>query len=104
MSSQDMEAAARLGHQPPSLPPMHHQAQPGSLADTVTALTADPSFTAALAAAISTIIGGGAHPNNSPNNNTNVTTTNSNNNGSASTSNNNSNGNNKVGNSSFPGN
>ncbi|KAA8526523.1 hypothetical protein F0562_008274 [Nyssa sinensis] len=85
MPGQDMEAAAQLGHQ--QLP------QQNSMADTVAAITANPNFTAALAAAISSIIGG-AHPNNSGNNNTNVTTptTTSNNNGSVTTSNNNSNG------------
>ncbi|CAK9157977.1 unnamed protein product [Ilex paraguariensis] len=96
--SQDMEAS-QLDHQ---APPMH-QTQQNSLADTVTALTADPNFTAALAAAITSIIGGNSQPNNLAKNNTNVTTTTSNNNnGSVTTSNNNSN--NKVANSSFPGN
>ncbi|KAK3020418.1 hypothetical protein RJ639_047724 [Escallonia herrerae] len=92
--SQDLETG-QLGHQPQSLPQMH-QAQPSSLADTVTALTADPSFTAALAAAITSIMGSGSQPNNVGNTNINVTTTTtSNTNGSVSTSNNNSNGNNK---------
>ncbi|XAR55360.1 hypothetical protein NMG60_11035411 [Bertholletia excelsa] len=49
--SQEAEAT-QLGHQAPSLP------QP-SLADTVNALTTDPNFTAALAAAITSLIGGG---------------------------------------------
>ncbi|XP_031394921.1 probable WRKY transcription factor 31 [Punica granatum] len=61
-----------------------HQGQ-ASLADTVNAataaITANPNFTAALAAAISSIIGGGSHPNNGSNNN--------NNNGNATTSNSN---------------
>ncbi|KAK2970764.1 hypothetical protein RJ640_015913 [Escallonia rubra] len=102
--SRDLEAG-QLGHQPQLLPQMH-QAQPSSLADTVTALTTDPSFTAALAAAISSIMGGGSQPNNVANTNPNVTTTTttSNTNGSVTTSNNNSNGNNKVNNLSFPGN
>ncbi|CAN6552724.1 unnamed protein product [Malus baccata var. baccata] len=68
------------------------QTQSSSFADTVSAITADPSFTAALAAAITSIIGGGAHPSN--------TTTNS-----ASPMSNNSSGannNNKI--SGFPGN
>ncbi|KAI3753373.1 hypothetical protein L2E82_25425 [Cichorium intybus] len=100
--SQDMEAGAssQLG-----LPALHHQgASPAALADTVTALTADPNFSAALAAAISSVFGG-AQPNNGGNaNNGNVATNNSNNNGSATTSNNNSHGNNKGNNSSFQGN
>lgn len=99
--SQDMDGSAQLGHQSPHLPPIHHQAQPSALADTVTALTTDPNFTAALAAAISSIIGG-SHPNNAANNNNaNVASTTSNNNGSVTTSNNNSHGNNKVSKSSF---
>lgn len=88
---------SQLGHQAPQLP--LHQTQQPSLADTVSAataaITADPNFTAALAAAISSIIGG-AHPNN--NNNTSSTTTNTTNNNSSAnmtTSNTNSN---KIGN------
>ncbi|XP_024960845.1 WRKY transcription factor 6-like [Cynara cardunculus var. scolymus] len=99
--SQDMEggASSQLG-----IPPLHHQgASPAALADTVTALTADPNFSAALAAAISSVFGGGGSQPNSggTTNHGNVTATNSNNNGSATTSNNNSHGNNKVNNSSF---
>ncbi|XP_059661091.1 probable WRKY transcription factor 31 [Cornus florida] len=94
MPGQDKEAAAQLGQQlttSSSLPPLHQTTQQNSLADTVTAITADPSFTAALAAAITSIIGGGGNPNNSTNMNT-------------TTSNNNSNGNNKVmSNTNFPG-
>lgn len=103
--SQDMEggASSQLG-----IPPLHHQgASPAALADTVTALTADPNFSAALAAAISSVFGGGGSQPNSggTTNNGNVAAaTNSNNNGSATTSNNNSHGNNKVNNSSFQGN
>ncbi|XP_074365575.1 putative WRKY transcription factor 31 [Apium graveolens] len=69
--SQDIQAAAalQLGH------------QTGSLADTVNALTADPNFTAALAAAISSVIGGGSNPNNNANVTQSVTTSNNNNNG-----------------------
>ncbi|TKY53991.1 WRKY transcription factor 6 [Spatholobus suberectus] len=48
----------------PSLQP----SQQVSLADTVSAITADPNFTAALAAAITSIIGG-VNPNNNANNN-----------------------------------
>ncbi|RVX07981.1 WRKY transcription factor 6 [Vitis vinifera] len=69
--SQDMESA----HQ---APPTLHQPQPASLADTVSAataaITADPNFTAALAAAITSIIGGGAaHPNTTINSTSNAT-------------------------------
>ncbi|GJU19132.1 probable WRKY transcription factor 31 [Tanacetum coccineum] len=67
---------------------------PAALADTVTALTSDPNFSAALAAAISSVFGGGGA--NANNGNVNATT--SNNNGSAPTSNN------KVNSSSFQGN
>ncbi|KAG2688358.1 hypothetical protein I3843_09G093500 [Carya illinoinensis] len=88
--SQEM-GASQLSHAQnqaavPQLPTLH-QTQPPSLADTVSAataaITADPNFTAALAAAISSIIGG-AHPNNNAatNNNSNsanmTTNTNSN--------------------------
>ncbi|KAJ9551677.1 hypothetical protein OSB04_015722 [Centaurea solstitialis] len=56
---------------------LHHQGPPSrpALADTVTALTNNPNFTAALAVAISSILGGsggndsGAHPNTAVNNN-----------------------------------
>lgn len=93
--SQDMEAAgtsSQLG-----LPPLHHQgASPAALADTVTALTADPNFSAALAAAISSVFGGGGVSgqrnggDGDGNGNGNVTTTTNNYNGNATTSNNNS--------------
>ncbi|KAK6918843.1 WRKY domain [Dillenia turbinata] len=58
---------AQSGHRP------MHQGQPSSLADSVTAataaITADPNFTAALAAAITSLIGsGGGHPNNGASN------------------------------------
>lgn len=95
--------ATQLGHQVPQLP-QFHQGQQNPLADTVTALTADPNFTAALAAAITSLIGNPHSTNAANNNNPNTTTTTaSNNNGSVTTSNNNSNGNNKVLSSSFPG-
>ncbi|XP_007026134.2 PREDICTED: probable WRKY transcription factor 31 [Theobroma cacao] len=79
--SQDM-GSAQLGHQVPH--PQLQQPQQPTLADTVSAataaITADPSFTAALAAAITSIIGGGAHPNSSSN-----TSNNNNNNSNANT-------------------
>ncbi|GKV02001.1 hypothetical protein SLEP1_g14496 [Rubroshorea leprosula] len=69
--SQDI-GSSQLTHQAP--PAQLHQPQPPTLADTVSAataaITADPNFTAALAAAISSIIGG-AHPSNSNTSNTN---------------------------------
>lgn len=80
MSSRNMEATGQLGNQALGTPPMHNQAQPGTVADTVNALTSDPNFTAALAAAISSIFGGASHANNNTNNNANVTTSTSNNN------------------------
>ncbi|KAL6197654.1 hypothetical protein ACLB2K_033260 [Fragaria x ananassa] len=50
------------------------QSQTSSFADTLSAataaITADPTFTAALAAAITSIIGGSSHPNNNNNNST----------------------------------
>ncbi|KAJ7948138.1 WRKY family transcription factor [Quillaja saponaria] len=95
--SQDLDPS-QLGHQP-------QQQAPSQLADTVSAaIAADPNFTAAVAAAITSIIGG-AHPNNNSNNNPNLTTpNNSNANITTSDNNNNNNGRNKVSNSSFPGN
>uniref|UniRef100_A0A2P2KPI0 WRKY domain-containing protein n=2 Tax=Rhizophora mucronata TaxID=61149 RepID=A0A2P2KPI0_RHIMU len=88
-----------------SQPPAVLQGQQNSLTDTVSAATAaiaaDPNFTAALAAAITSIIGGG-QPNNVANTNTSLTTT-SNSNGNVATSNSNSNGHNKISNSSLPG-
>ncbi|KAJ4730062.1 WRKY family transcription factor [Melia azedarach] len=82
--SQDMDPS-QLGNQSQLPPPGQHNA----LADTVSAATAaiatDPNFTAALAAAITSIInGGGAQPNNNTSNNDNTnlaTSTTSNSNG-----------------------
>ncbi|XP_021274893.1 probable WRKY transcription factor 31 [Herrania umbratica] len=95
--SQDMEQP-QSGQQLP-------QGQQNSLADTVSAATAaiaaDPNFTAALAAAITSIIGS-SHPNNVPNNNaTNFTSATNSSGNVTTTSNSNSNGNNKISNSSF---
>ncbi|KAK8569866.1 hypothetical protein V6N13_002578 [Hibiscus sabdariffa] len=91
-------------------PQLNHQLQQGqqnSLADTVNAATAaiaaDPNFTAALAAAITSIIGSSHTSNVANNNGANLTsTTNSNGNvtTTTTTSNSNSNGNNKISNSS----
>lgn len=71
-SSQDMAPNSQLGHHAqPSLP--------NTVNATTAAITADPNFTAALAAAISSIIGGSSHPNNaSSRSNANVPTSNSN--------------------------
>ncbi|KAK3021736.1 hypothetical protein RJ639_046082 [Escallonia herrerae] len=70
--SQEMELN-QLGHHAPALQ-LHQQQNNPSYADTLSAATAaittDPNFTAALAAAISSIIGG-THPTNSSNNNNN---------------------------------
>ncbi|XP_039049754.1 probable WRKY transcription factor 31 [Hibiscus syriacus] len=64
-----LQLSSQLGHQ--VLHPQPQQPQHPTLADKVSAATAaitnDPSFTAALAAAITSIIGG-AHPNNSSSN------------------------------------
>ncbi|CAH1425779.1 unnamed protein product [Lactuca virosa] len=69
--SESMEASSRPGQLLP----------PAALTDTVAALTADPNFTAALAAAISSIIGGTAGGSRGNNNEENVNATTSNNNG-----------------------
>jgi hypothetical protein len=67
--SQDM-GPSQLAHHAPHQQSHQPQQQQPSLADTVSAataaITADPNFTAALAAAISSIISGG-HPNNNTN-------------------------------------
>ncbi|KAJ6686884.1 hypothetical protein OIU79_016596 [Salix purpurea] len=90
------------------LVPALQQGQRNSLADSLAtataAIKADPNFTAALAAAITSIIGG-AHQNSiNSTNNVQTTTSNNNSNGNITTSNNNSNGHNKITNSRFPGN
>ncbi|OVA09775.1 DNA-binding WRKY [Macleaya cordata] len=74
MSSQNaVDQAQLVNHQSP---PPQHQAQSPSLADTVSAataaITADPNFTAALAAAISSIMGGGHQTNNNSTKNSNL--------------------------------
>ncbi|KAK5819875.1 hypothetical protein PVK06_024906 [Gossypium arboreum] len=93
----------------PQMSHQHQQGQQKSLADTVNAATAaiaaDPNFTAALAAAITSIIGS-SHNNNVANNNGANLTSATNSNGNVTTttttttSNSNSNGNNKISNSS----
>nr|QFI57433.1 WRKY38 [Glycyrrhiza glabra] len=90
--SQDVAAdPSQLGNQ------SHQQAQPQQLADTVSAATAaiaaDPNFTAALAAAITSIIGAAQTNNNnsSSSNNNGNTTANNSSNGNITSSNNNSN-------------
>jgi hypothetical protein len=97
--SQDMEPN-RLGQQ--SQPAIQQNPLADSLAAATAAIAADPNFTAALAAAITSIIGG-AHQNN-VNSTNNAQTTTSNSNGNITISNSNSNGHNKTSNSSFPGN
>ncbi|XP_076919287.1 WRKY transcription factor 6-like [Bidens hawaiensis] len=95
--SQDMEAGTSSQ---PTLGQLHHQGatlSPVALADTMSVLTADPNFSAALAAAISTVFSADADGTGVSNGNENVT----NNNSSATTSNNNSHANNKVNKSGF---
>ncbi|KAK7272281.1 hypothetical protein RJT34_28778 [Clitoria ternatea] len=84
--SQDVAEPSQLGNQ--------SQQQPSPyLADTVSAaIAADPNFTAALAAAITSIIGG-AQPNNNTITNTNANTTTNNTNGNVTSSNSNNNNN-----------
>ncbi|XP_059662516.1 probable WRKY transcription factor 31 [Cornus florida] len=85
--SQGMEsaAAAQLAHQapPPQLQQPHHPSMADTVSAATAAITADPNFTAALVAAITSIMGG-ANPNN---NSTNTTTTNNNINTTTSNSN-----------------
>ncbi|KAL4588970.1 hypothetical protein LXL04_001871 [Taraxacum kok-saghyz] len=99
--SENVEAVGTSSHsQPGQIQPLHLRLQglpvPSALSDTITALTGDPKFTAAVAAAISSIFGGGINGGGGSNNNDeNVNATIGNNNGH---------GNNKVNNSGFQGN
>ncbi|XP_041006580.1 probable WRKY transcription factor 31 [Juglans microcarpa x Juglans regia] len=106
MSGQDMDPS-QLGHlQPHALALMNQLGQQNSLSDTLSAATAaiaaDPNFTSALVAAITSIIGASSQTNNNSNNNANLTSTTSSNANLTSPSN--SNGNNNISNSSFQGN
>ncbi|KAJ6390210.1 hypothetical protein OIU77_024431 [Salix suchowensis] len=95
----------RLGHQSqPALQQGQQNSFADSLATATAAIKADPNFTAALAAAITSIIGGARQNNINSTNNVQTTTSNNNSNGNITTSNNNSNGHNKITNSRFPGN
>lgn len=89
------QAQAQVVHHGPARPPPAQGSLSETLSAATAAITADPNFTAALAAAISSIIGGGH-----ANNNNNTTTTN-NSSATMTTSNNNSS---KISNSSFSGN
>lgn len=97
--SQDLEGQQHPSTMQSSIHPSNHN----PLAD---ALTNDPNFTAALAAAITSLIANPGQANNGTNNTIAATTTTANNNNSSVTNNvnNNSNGNNKVASSSFPAN
>ncbi|KAG2712184.1 hypothetical protein I3760_04G112900 [Carya illinoinensis] len=106
MSGQDMDPS-QLGHlQPHALELMNQVGQQNSLSDSLSAATAaiaaDPNFTAALVAAITSIIGASSRTKDNSNNNANLTSTTSSNANLTSTSN--SNGNNNISNSSFQGN
>ena len=93
--AQDQSMVVPGGHANGHQVQMQQLTQQGSLTDSVTAaIAADPNFTAALAAAISSIISG-AHPSNLSNNAANLTASNNDNtnnngsNGNATTSNSN---------------
>ncbi|KAL2253302.1 UNVERIFIED_CONTAM: WRKY transcription factor 6 [Sesamum indicum] len=84
--SQDMNESTQLPGQSTQHPQLHQPTFADTLSAATAAITADPNFTAALAAAISSIIGG-SHPNNNSNattnNNGNVNTIDSNKAGSS---------------------
>ncbi|KAJ4980234.1 hypothetical protein NE237_031071 [Protea cynaroides] len=103
--SQDVDSTKFVyqQHPPPPPQPTHQVAQP-SLADAVSAaITTDPNFTAALAAAISSIMGAGAHQYNNNDDHNNNNNTDSNNNTASGSTPTNSNSN-KLNNSNFAGN
>lgn len=75
--SQDLEGQQHPSTLPSSIHPSNHN----PLADTVNALTNDPNFTAALAAAITSLIGNSGQSNNGTNNTTTTATTANNSNG-----------------------
>ncbi|KAL0321118.1 UNVERIFIED_CONTAM: WRKY transcription factor 6 [Sesamum radiatum] len=84
--SQDTNESTQLPGQSAQHPQLHQPSFADTLSAATAAITADPNFTAALAAAISSIIGG-SHPNNNSNattnNNANVNTIDSNKAGSS---------------------
>nr|AKA27895.1 WRKY protein [Salvia miltiorrhiza] len=107
-SAQELDQGAHEHLSSPLPPSLHQACQQNQLSETVNALATDPNFTAALAAAISSLIGGGGgpSPNNgcpNPNNNNGNNNNNNNNNGNGNvtSSNNSSNGNNKLNSSGF---
>ncbi|KAH6756561.1 WRKY family transcription factor [Perilla frutescens var. hirtella] len=100
--SQELDQGAHDRLSPPQSS-MHQAGQQNQLNETVNALATDPNFTAALAAAISSLIGGPNQNNggNNGNNNNGNGNGNGSGNGNVTSSNNSSNGNNKLSSSGF---